>query len=226
MKYDGITGDTLFLAAQNKFENSRSFYEEHKQELKQGFTIPMRQIASHVVEQIIDIDDQMMTDPVKMVCRFCRDTRYSKYKNLYRDNLWIMFMRNKHQWENYPCMWFEVTQSFWSYGVGMFRVDATYLELYRKALIERPQEFLKAVADIESTGAGYCPDFYKKHKPGDPIPEIEPYYDIKDMAFMRQRTDFKTLENEALLDELTEIYKSFSGMYKFLKSVADERTML
>lgn len=226
MKYDGITGETLFLAAQNKFENSRDFYEAHKEELKQGFTIPMRQIAAHVVGEIGDIDDQMMTDPVRMVCRFFRDTRFSKFKNLYRDNLWIMFMRNKNQWEFYPCMWFEVTQDYWSYGVGMFRVDATYLELYRKALLERPDEFLKAVADVEKTGAEYLPELYKKHKPGEPIPEIEPYYDIKDMCFMKKRTDFKTLENEALLDELTEIYKNFSGMYKFLKSVADERTML
>ena len=226
MKYDGITGDILFLAAQNKFENSRDFYEEHKEELKRGFTVPMRQIASHVVNEIGYIDDKMMTDPVRMVCRFFRDTRYSKFKNLYRDNLWIMFMRNKHEWENYPCMWFEVTQDYWSYGVGMFRTDATYLELYRKALIERPDEFLKAVEDVEKTGAEYCPEFYKKHKPGDPIPEIEPYYDIKDMFFMRRRTDFKTLETEALLDELTDIYKKFSGMYTFLKTISDERTML
>lgn len=226
MAYNGIKPDILFLAAQNKFENSRAFYEEHKQELKDGFTIPMRQIAAEIVPQLYELDDKVMTDPVKMVSRFFRDTRYSKYKHLYRDNMWIMFMRNKHEWQQYPCMWFEVTQDFWSYGVGMFWVDATYLELYRKALIERPQEFLKAVKDVEKTGAMYCPEFYKKPKPGEPIPEIEPYYNIKYMSFMAQRTDFKTLESEALIDELREVYKNFFGMYSFLKSVSDERAML
>lgn len=226
MAYNGISPDILFLAAQNRFENSRMFYEEHKKELKEGFTVPMRQIAAEIAPIIYEIDDKVMTDPVKMVSRFFRDTRYSKDKHLYRDNLWAMFMRNKHEWQQYPCMWFEVTQNYWSYGVGMFWVDATYLELYRKALIERPQEFLKAVEDVERTGAMYSPEFYKKPKPGDPIPEIEPYYHIKYMSFMAQRTDFETLQSERLIDELKEIYKSFSGMYKFLKSVSDERTML
>ncbi|MBP3446177.1 MAG: DUF2461 domain-containing protein [Clostridia bacterium] len=226
MAYNGIKSETLFLAAQNKFENSRMFYEEHKQELKEGFTIPMRQIAAQIAPQLYELDDKVMTDPVKMVSRFFRDTRFSKYKHLYRDNLWIMFMRNKHEWQQYPCMWFEVTQNYWSYGVGMFWVDATYLELYRKALIERPQEFLKAVKDAEKTGAMYSPEFYKKPKPGDPIPEIEPYYHIKNLHFIAQRTDFETLAKEELIDELKEVYKNFSGMYSFLKSVADERTML
>lgn len=226
MAYNGIKPETLFLAAQNRFENSRMFYEEHKKELKEGFTIPMRQIASEIVPQIYELDEKVMTDPVKMVSRFFRDTRYSKDKHLYRDNLWIMFMRNKHEWQNYPCMWFEVTQNFWSYGVGMFWVDATYLELYRKALIERPQEFLKAVENAEKTGAMYSPDFYKRPKPGDPIPEIEPYYHIKDLHFIAQRTDFDKLEKEELIDELKEIYKNFEGMYTFLKSISDERTML
>ncbi len=226
MAYNGIKSDILFLAAQNRFENSRIFYEAHKQELKEGFTVPMRQIAAEISAELYKVDDKVMTDPVKMVSRFFRDTRYSKDKHLYRDNLWAMFMRNKHEWENYPCMWFEVTQNFWSCGVGMFWVDATYLELYRKALIERPQEFLKAIKAVEKTGAMFSPEFYKKPKPGNPIPAIEPYYNVKYLSYMIQRTDFAALENEEFIDELKKIYKSFEGLYSFLKSVSDERAML
>ncbi len=226
MAYNGIKPDILFLAAQNRFENSRAFYEAHKEELKNGFTIPMRQIAAEISAQLYEVDDKVMTDPVKMVSRIYRDSRRSKDKTLYRDNLWAMFMRNKHEWQNYPCMWFEVTQNFWSYGVGMFWVDATYLELYRKALLERPQEFLKAIKAVEKTGALCAPEYYKKKKTGNPIPEVEPYYNIKYLSFMVQRTDFQTLEGEALIDELKEVYKNFEGLYLFLKSVSDERAML
>lgn len=226
MKYDGIFPETLALMAQNQFENSKPFYEEHKQELKDGFVIPLRQIAMALSSQVYALDDMIVTDPVRMVSRIRRDNRYTKDKSLYRDHLWVMFMRNKHEWVNYPCMWFEVNQEFWGYGVGTYYIDAQYLELYRKALLERPQEFLHAVHRAEKTGALCHNRYYKKHKPGDPLPEIEPYYNVKSLGYMQVRTDFKTLESEKVIEEVSRAFEEFSELYLFLKSVADERTML
>lgn len=212
--------------AQNRFENSKSFYEEHKQELKDGFTVPLRQIAMALGSKVYALDDMIVTDPVRMVSRIRRDNRYTKDKSLYRDHLWVMFMRNKHEWINYPCMWFEVNQDCWGYGVGTYYADAQFLELYRKALLERPKEFLDAVHRAENTGAECLNIYYKKQKPGNPTAEIEPYYNIKSMGYMKVRTDFKTLESEKVIDEVGRAFDEFAGLYLFLKSVADERTML
>ena len=212
--------------AQNRFENSKAFYEEHKQELKDGFTVPLRQLAMALGSKVFELDDMIVTDPVRMVSRIRRDNRYTKDKSLYRDHLWVMFMRNKHEWLNYPCMWFEVDQDCWGYGVGTYYADAQFLELYRKALRERPQEFLRAVRRVENTGAACLNTYYKKRKPGDPIPEIEPYYDIKSLGYMAVRTDFKTLQSERVIEEVGRAFDEYSELFLFLKSVADERTML
>ena len=212
--------------AQNRFENSKSFYEEHKRELKDGFTVPLRQIAMALGSKVFALDDMIVTDPVRMVSRIRRDNRYTKDKSLYRDHLWVMFMRNKHEWINYPCMWFEVNQDCWGYGAGTYYADAQFLELYRKALLERPKEFLDAVHRAENTGAECLNIYYKKQKPGNPTAEIEPYYNIKSLGYMKVRTDFKTLESEKVIDEVGRAFDEFAGLYLFLKSVADERTML
>ena len=34
MEYNGITLDSLFLLAENRFRDSKPFYEEHKEQLK------------------------------------------------------------------------------------------------------------------------------------------------------------------------------------------------
>ena len=176
--------------------------------------------------KVFELDDMIVTDPVRMVSRIRRDNRYTKDKSLYRDHLWVMFMRNKHEWMNYPCMWFEVNQDCWGYGVGTYYADAQFLELYRKTLLERPKEFLDAVHRAENTGAGCLNIYYKKKKPGNPTAEIEPYYNIKSLGYMKVRTDFKTLESEKVIDEVGRAFDEFAGLYLFLKSVADERTML
>lgn len=226
MKYDGIFPETIALMAQNQFENSKTFYEEHKQELKDGFVVPLRQIAMALSSQVYALDDMIVTDPVRMVSRIRRDNRYTKDKSLYRDHLWVMFMRNKREWFNYPCMWLEVNQDYWGYGVGTYYVDAKYLELYRKALLERPQEFLHAVHRAEKVSNVCHNAYYKKPKPGKPIAELEPYYDVKSLGYMQVRTDYKTLESERVIEEVGKAFEEFSELYLFLKEVADERTAL
>lgn len=225
MKYNGIFPETLALMAQNRFENSKTFYEKHKLELKEGFTVPLRQIGMALSSKVYALDDMIVTDPVRMVSRIRRDNRYTKDKSLYRDHLWVMFMRNKHEWLNYPCMWVEVNQDCWGYGVGTYYADARFLELYRKALLERPYEFLNAVNKAKSTGAISLNDYYKKKKAGNPLPEIEPYYNIKSMGYMKVRTDFETLQTEKVIDEIGKTFDQFADLYLFLKSISDERMM-
>ena len=107
--FKGITQDALFLMQLNRFNDSKAFYEENKEKIKANMTVPMRQIAASLSDMMLDIDPFMNTIPTKMVSRVRRDTRYTHDKHLYRENMWIMFMRPKKEWHMYPCMWFEVT---------------------------------------------------------------------------------------------------------------------
>lgn len=222
MSYSGISAQTMFLLAQNRFENSKIFYEEHKEQLKAGITVPMRQIAGELSPFMYEIDEMMKLDPVRMVSRIRRDTRYTHDKHMYRDNLWVMFMRPKHEWRYHPCMWFEVCQDSFSYGVGTYDVTPALMELYRKALLERSDEFLKAAKSAESIGAAFSAEEYKKPKPGTPSGELQKYYNVKNLFFVKHIRDFKTLESDEIIKQLKEEYKAYAPMYKFLLSISDE----
>ena len=222
MPYNGITADAMWLLAQNKFENSKLFYEEHKEEIKAGVTVPLRQIAGEMSPLMYEIDEMMNLDPVRMVSRVRRDTRFSKNKNLYRDNLWVMFQRPKREWQFHPCMWFEVSQDSFSYGIGNYETTPAMMEIYRQHLVKYEQEFLEAVKSIRKTGACFHCESYKKPKGGNPSPGVLPYYNVKNMYFIKHRNDFKTLETDEIITQLQEEYKAFAPMYKFLLRVSDE----
>lgn len=221
MEYKGITRDALFLMADNRFRDSKEYYEEHKEQIKSSMTIPMRQLAGIIGEELLAVDPLMNTIPTKMVSRVRRDTRYTKDKSLYRENMWIMFMRPKHEWRGYPCMWFEVTPREYTMGVGFYGDEPGLLETFRKNLRERPDEFRKAADMCVKVGSYFMKRQYKRPFPG--CPEgLEEYYNAKDIGFITFSSQLEDLENEKIIEIMRGTYKACTPMYKFLLSVSDE----
>lgn len=216
--FNGFPRHFLMLLAENQFNDSRSFYESKKEEIKRCSTIPMRNLCSDLSDRLFMIDEQMNLIPTKMVSRVRRDTRFSKNKDMYRNNMWCMFMRDKNTWKYSPCMWFEVTPGGWSCGVGIFRGDATFMEWYRKTILENQKEFKKAIKSIESSGAVPDIEQYKKLKPGGENIEksIRAYYNAKSIYFIDYSSDLEPLFDGSVEDILFERINQFEPFYKFI----------
>ncbi len=224
--FNGFDPNGFMLLELNKFNDSRDFYESVKEDIKKMSIVPMRQLCSDLSEELFRIDPKMNLIPTKMVSRVRRDTRYSKNKEMYRSNIWCMFMRDKHQWENFPCMWFEFYPESYSYGIAMFRFDAKGLECFRQKLIEKPKEFRRALTSIEITGAVPYLECYKKDKAGiEKVPEdLRVYFNAKDFGFISQHSDLKPLVDGSVKQELIYALRAFEPMYKFLTEITDELT--
>lgn len=223
IKYEN---DTLFLLAQNQFNDSRSFYEQHKQQLKQKATVPTRNLAAQLNEQLIKIDPKMNLTPTKMVSRIVRDTRFSKNKTLYRDCVWCRFMRPKNEWRYHSCMWFEFSPRYYDLGVGFFRCDPTLMARFRKTLQDpkNQNQFKKAIKSLEKFGAiGYVQQ-YKREKEGAELIEeqLKMYYNAKSFYFLKSSTDLEILFNGELLSEVEAGIKAFEPMYKFLLQITEK----
>ena len=80
--YTGITANAIGLLSLNAFNDSKPFYEEHKEELKQNIVIPMRQIVLDLSDLMCEIDPLTDANPVYSVSRIRRDTRRTKNKQL------------------------------------------------------------------------------------------------------------------------------------------------
>ena len=223
-EFIGFNPDGFMLLEMNKFNDSRDFYESVKEDIKKMSIIPMRQLCSDLSEELYRIDPKMNLIPTKMVSRVRRDTRYSKNKQMYRSNIWCMFMRDKHQWENFPCMWFEFYPDGYSYGVAMFRFDATGLDAFRRKLIDNPRAFKRALTSIEITGAQLFIDSFKKNKPGiDEVDdELKLFYNAKDFGFTYHSSDMSKLIDGTVKEELIYAIRAFEPMYKFLTEITDE----
>ena len=116
MAFTGFSAAGVDLLQLNRLQNSKEFYEEHKNEIKKLAITPFYELIEQMTPVMQQIDAQFVTVPSRMVSRVRRDTRYTKDKTLYRANLWLFFRRARRQHESMPCYYFELHPEYWAWG--------------------------------------------------------------------------------------------------------------
>lgn len=215
--FKGIKPEIIDLLCLNSFNDSKSFYEEHKEELKQGATVPMRQIMLDLADMMTQIDEKMYTDPIYTVSRIRRDTRRTKNKMMYRENLWIMFRRNKKIYPNAPFFWFEFRPDSYNYGIGFFVQRPAQFDELRKLILKHPKKWLNAVEAAEKAGMSFGSyNVYKNDRVPDAPEKLKKYLNAKDMSFMYTGFDMGRISSPYLIDELKEAFSAAEPMYRFM----------
>ncbi len=221
--YRGITPEAVDLLAVNRFNDSKPFYEEHKQELKEGATIPMRQIILDMSDLMYEIEPLADMNPIYVVSRIRRDTRRSKDKMMYRDNLWLMMRRNKVAYPFAPFYWFEFSPMGYMYGLGMWTAKPSQFDYVRGLILEQPERWLNAVEATKAAGLNFnVTDFYKKDRIPDAPDELKQYLNAKNMEFSYWNDNLENIGTTKIIDELRLMMDISSPMYKFLIEAYDK----
>lgn len=221
-EFKGINPDAIMLMAENRFYNSKIFYDENKETLKKEVTQPLYTLINDLYDDLYALDEEMCLIPSKMISRFRRDTRFTKDKSLYRENLWIMFMRNKHQWQYQPCLWFEFFPQGMSWGVGIYNHSPAVMECFRKHLDEQGDEFLKALKSIEKAGGSPKIESYKKDRSVGKDQRLKAYYNAKRFYLTKETDSLEKLFDGTVEKDLKKWIKACTPMYKFLLGVMEE----
>jgi uncharacterized protein (DUF2461 family) len=224
--YSGIKGKNIELLCLNRFNDSRSFYEEHKEELKQGITVPLRQMVIDLADVLYDIDDKMYLDPVRAVSRIHRDTRGNRSKIKYRENMWVFFRRYKKEYPGAPFYYFEFYPQSYGYGLVFWTYRATHFHVVHDMIVEQPKRFMKAVKACADAGFEFeCRDFYKTDRYPDAPKELKPFLAAKNFSFSYTAYDMQRLDSQAIIDEMRLAFDIARPMYDFMIE-AFERMML
>ncbi|MCR5207331.1 MAG: DUF2461 domain-containing protein [Eubacterium sp.] len=214
--YSGIKPESIELLCLNRYNDSKPFYEENKEALKQGITVPMRQMVLDLSDVLYDIDDKMYLDPVRAVSRIHRDTRGNRSKIKYRENMWTFFRRYKKDYPQAPFYYFEFYPNRFGYGLVFWLWRPTNFQYVHKLMLENPKRFLNAVKACADAGFSFsCNDLYKTDRYPDAPAELKPFLAAKNMAFSYDCYDMERLNSTALIDEMRLAFDIARPMYEF-----------
>ncbi len=225
MNFKGISPEAIMLLAENRFNNSKAFYEEHRDEINEKAVYPMRALATDLQPTLEAINPDFILDPVRCLSRVRRDTRFTADKTLYRENLWLMFRHQKNELPT-PAMWFEFFNDGYNFGCGIISVTPDFMAFWREYIKEQPDGLLSAWNKAKSAGFALDTEQYKRSKAvadGVTDPELALFYNSKQIFVSRPCSNLRRLNQpKALLKELIEGYERLGDLYRYMLKVTTE----
>ena len=102
-----FTEETLEFLVRNKLMDSREWFHEHHGEYERLVVEPLADLVSALTPALAEIDPNIVCVPKvgKSISRIWRDTRRGPGLPIYRDVMWLTFLRAKQQ--GLPGFWFE-----------------------------------------------------------------------------------------------------------------------
>lgn len=217
MAFTSFSAAGIDLMQLNRLQNSKEFYEEHKDEIKRLMIQPFHELIAQMTPAMLEIDPQFVVVPSRMVSRVRRDTRYTKDKTLYRANMWMFFRRPRQERESVPCYYFEIHPEFWGFGCwgawGTGEMEALReMILHEDALFLAAREAVQACPQMHLDG-----EMYKRPKFPDAKPEYQEWLNRKEIGVdFRESTDFAPVLDGSFVQPMIETMQRLAPFYRFL----------
>ncbi len=222
MSFSGFTREALMFLFENKMRNDKAWYDSHKDVYKKHVYNPFMELIVELAPTMKEIDGSIITVPSKLISRVRRDTRFTKDKTLYRDNVWIVFLRDKSQMSTSPCFWFGLDQTGSSYGVGYYKAETASMAHMREMIIKRHPAFLKALQSYESQDEFVIGgNMYKRSKHPDQPEHLRSWIDRKNIFFESVQKNFDLAFSKDLPQKLDKSFRSLKPIYDFLLLTGD-----
>lgn len=216
--FQGFSDATIDFMWGIRFNNERTWFNQHKQEYLDHFYGPIKELAGELFGRLDGENPELGL--FCKVSRIYRDARRLHGRGPYKDDLWFSFRGPGEQWHDHPTFWFELCPDHWSYGLGFWCAQAATMAKLRARLDRRPQQAWELLRGLNSEFQLTGPEYAKAKKP--PIPELAQWYNKKNFSFEHSEKNSAVLYDHSLVDRLYEGMQSLVPFYRFLAPVSGD----
>jgi len=218
-----LSEQTLQFLIENKIENSRDWFNAHKEDYRRLVVQPLADFVTALTPTMLKIDPLFDCTPKinRTISRVYRDTRFSKDKSLFRDVAWCVFNRDKKLFYGLPGFFFEFSPRGFRYGCGFYCTDTATMANLRQLILENDPVFKEAKSAFEKQNIfALTGDRYKKSHYPDQPEELRLWLELKDICFIRYSTDFELLYSDTLPQTVAEDLKLLALEYQLMLNAA------
>jgi uncharacterized protein (TIGR02453 family) len=164
--FDGFPESALKFYAGLKKNNSKAWFEKHRDTFDNDIMAPARSLVFEMGERLRLISPDINADPRvnKSIFRINRDTRFSKNKKPYKTHLALWFWEGEGPRMESSGFYLHLESDSLMMGAGMYCFPRPLLTEYRNSVVhEKHGEALtKAIEAVGKKGYGIGGESYKR----------------------------------------------------------------
>ena len=212
-----FTPETLHFLAENRFQNSRVWYAEHKAEFKEYVMQPMIETVEFLAPTLEKIDPLIVTEPKvdKTISRIYRDMRRA-HGSFYREVMWLTFKRDKVMFPRYPEFFLVFSPQEFFYGCGYYAATGDAMRCMRQMVLADDPAFRRAdKASRAQKVLQIDGEAYKRSRFPDATPKQRNWVDRRSVSFIHTGDPWAELFDPDLPQKLADAFYGAREIYRF-----------
>lgn len=213
MMFQGYDQQTVDFLWGIRFNNDRSWFQEHKEQYQTHLLAPTRALG----EQLYDgLHAMLPHEPLILkVSRIYRDARRLHGQGPYKDHLWLCVRTGDQDWTGRPTFYFEIAPDYYSYGMGFWCAAPALMALYRQRIDADPKPLEKLVRrfDRQQTFRLTGPEYARSK--GQVSDLLRPWYQKKSFSLQWEAPLDERIFSPQLPQEILESFRELLPFYRY-----------
>lgn len=207
--FTGFMPETVDFLWGIRLNNRRDWFMEHKADYQTYLYEPMKALSQEIFAQFRDVPNMDYK-----LSRIYKDARMHP-PTPYKESLWLSMRPADLPWSEQPTLYFEIAPEGCSYGYVLWSPKKEAMERYRQLLADKPAEFPALVRRVEkASGTAFLGASYYRKKPC-PDPQLEPYYNLKNLQFVKSIEPGKAMFSGELAKDVIQTLKNLYPIYEY-----------
>lgn len=159
-RFEGFSSHTVEFFIALGMNNSKAFFENHRQEYERYLLQPLRDLAFDIAPHMLAIDAQLDARPVigGAISRIYKDARRVRGGPPYKEYMYLKYCRRGE--EHDLGFYFDISADYCTTGLGLFKNTPKYMNSLRRYILENSMRYKQILQSVP--GYGLFGDTYKR----------------------------------------------------------------
>lgn len=217
--FQGFSPESIEFLWGIRFNNERSWFEEHKQQYIELIQRPLRELGVELQQEVTRRHPKRQFN--LHVSRIYRDARRLHGRGPYKDHMWIVLHSPGQETDGSaaPAFYFEIAPEYYSIGMGYYSATPLTMAKFR-ARVDADSKPMEKLARRLKKQSEYVLEGEPYRRPkGEKGPLLNPWYNRRSVAIAWDRPCEGSLFQRQLLNEIADGVDFLMPFYDYFSTL-------